>query len=170
MKSKFLILTFFAATVSLNAQEIETTGSRLDVEDATQALEFHNKVRKDVGTLPLTWSAELSKYAQDWADQLVSRNCAFEHRSSGNFGENIYMASGSLATAKEASKAWYSEIKSFKNVPLNSNNWYETGHYTQMVWKNTKKVGMGISKCTNGNYIIVANYDPLGNFMGETAY
>lgn len=86
------------------------------------------------------------------------------------FGENIFMASGSLGTPKEASKEWYNEIKKFKNVILNSSNWYETGHYTQMVWKSTKYVGMRISKCTNGNYIIVANYDPAGNYMGEKAY
>ncbi|KQR95173.1 hypothetical protein ASG01_04795 [Chryseobacterium sp. Leaf180] len=169
MKSKFL--TFFCfAMISVSAQEIAATGSRLGIEDAKDALALHNQVRKDVGTAPLTWSAELSKYAQDWADQLANRNCAFEHRSTGNYGENIYMASGTLATAKQASANWYSEIKTFKNVPLNSNNWYDTGHYTQMVWKSTQKVGMGISKCTNGNYIVVANYDPPGNFMGQTPY
>jgi len=39
-----------------------------------------------------------------------------------------------------------------------------------MFWRNTKKVGWGVAKCKNGSYIIVANYDPPGNYMGEKAY
>jgi hypothetical protein len=39
-----------------------------------------------------------------------------------------------------------------------------------MVWKSTKQVGIAVSKCDDGAIIIVANYNPTGNFMGETPY
>lgn len=42
------------------------------------------------------------------------------------------------------------------------------GHFTQVVWKSTKYVGMGIAKSnTHGSVVIVANYLPPGNFIGQ---
>ena len=51
-------------------------------------------------------------------------------------------------------------------------------HFTQLVWKNTKKVGFGLSKTTekkNSNgyeyeelcYYVVTNYEPRGNMIGQ---
>ena len=145
-------------------------------EEAEEALAFHNKARNDVGVAPLTWSSELSSYAQEWADHLAKNSgCKLEHRSSSgnngkNYGENIAMRPPQNHSAKDASKAWYDEISQFTNVILNENNWYDTGHYSQMVWHNTTQLGIGSAKCANGNYIIVANYDPSGNYMGQKAY
>jgi len=39
-----------------------------------------------------------------------------------------------------------------------------TGHFTQLVWKGTLKVGMARSRC--GNFIF-ANYFPAGNMQGQ---
>jgi pathogenesis-related protein 1 len=39
-----------------------------------------------------------------------------------------------------------------------------------MVWKETTHVGMGIAICKNGGMIIVANYNPAGNYIGEKPY
>ena len=43
------------------------------------------------------------------------------------------------------------------------------GHYTQVVWKNTKLVGCGIASCGNSE-IWVCNYSPPGNYVGERPY
>lgn len=158
-----------------NSGSIGNTGSAVSKSEAQEALDFHNQVRNDVGAPPLSWSAELSEYAQEWADFLAKKGCELEHRSSlgrnpKNYGENLYGGRGGVRTALDASKAWYSEIKDFKNVVLNSSNWYNTGHYSQMVWRNTSQVGIGSAKCPNGAYIIVANYNPPGNYMGQKAY
>jgi pathogenesis-related protein 1 len=53
---------------------------------------------------------------------------------------------------------------------LNSNG---CGHYTQVVWRNTQRVGCGYSTCQSQGYtfeIWVCNYDPPGNFIGQTPY
>ena len=50
----------------------------------------------------------------------------------------------------------------------------KTGHFTQVVWKNTTKVGFGygIAKEKYQGWdmiktIVVANYGPPGNYMGD---
>ena len=41
-----------------------------------------------------------------------------------------------------------------------------TGHFTQIVWKGSKKVGIGLAKSKNGMYYGVASYYPPGNLQG----
>jgi uncharacterized protein YkwD len=168
----------FLLLVSLNgaAQVIpENTGSKLKKEEALQALQFHNKARADVGVAPLKWSAKLASFAQLWADQLAATGCKLKHRPySGEwaqkYGENIYYSMNKDATPVRASGAWYDEIKDFTYGKLEKNTWAKSGHYTQMIWRTTTTVGMGKANCPTGASIIVANYDPLGNYMGEKPY
>lgn len=40
-----------------------------------------------------------------------------------------------------------------------------SGHFTQVVWKSSARLGMGIAR-KNGYIVVVANYDPPGNFKG----
>lgn len=87
-----------------------------------------------------------------------------QHRSNSNFGENIYWSSGATINGRKPVQAWYDEIKdyNFSNGTFNSN----TGHFTQVVWKGSEKIGVGICEMNNQCFI-VANYDPPGNFQGE---
>lgn len=157
-------------------ENTNVTSSQISSQEAKEALDFHNKARSEVGVEPLVWSATLSNFAQQWADHLVANNnCKLEHRpDSGEwkqrYGENIAMQPPQGHSAKDASAQWYDEIDKFQNVVLNDHNWFDAGHYSQMIWRKTKAVGMGAAKCSNGYYIVVANYDPAGNFMGEKAY
>ncbi len=71
------------------------SGSALTSEEARLILALHNRARASVGTAPLTWSEDLARYAQEWADHLASSS-GFEHRpESGRWkqlhGENLYM-------------------------------------------------------------------------------
>ena len=36
-----------------------------------------------------------------------------------------------------------------------------------MVWKNSRKVGIGTAVAKDGKMIVVANYKPPGNIIGE---
>jgi hypothetical protein len=40
---------------------------------------------------------------------------------------------------------------------------------TQLLWKSSTKLGVGISQSPNGMYNVVANYDPRGNMIGSFA-
>jgi pathogenesis-related protein 1 len=162
--------------VPAHAQTIpDFTGSKVTKEEAQSALDFHNKIRADVGVTALIWSPDLAKFAQEWADHLASQGCDMQHRPRNGewaqkYGENIFWGMGADYSALDASKGWYSEIEQYTYGVINSSNWSKTGHYTQMVWKKTTQVGIAVAKCSDGAIIIVANYNPAGNYMGESPY
>ena len=58
--------------------------------------------------------------------------------------------------------------RKFSKFSPNSKH-YKAGHYTQMVWKNTRQFGMGVSKINNKVYV-VARYFPAGNWIGKHIY
>lgn len=149
--------------------------SAVPPDEAEAALAYHNRVRKDLGVPPLSWSDELATYAQAWADHLASEGCQFEHRPrSGTwaqrYGENLFYGKANRHTALTASQAWQSEVASYRYQKLSPSNFAKTGHYTQMVWRGTERVGMGQAVCKSGALIIVANYDPPGNVVGSYPY
>lgn len=106
------------------------------------------------------------KFSQDYAQYLASRN--MKGHSNGPYGENLHYQRGgskdkSVIMAK-AIKQWYDEYKSYDyNNPVFSS---ETGHFTQVVWKKSIEIGVGIA--TVGQYTVVCvNYRPAGNVQGQ---
>jgi uncharacterized protein YkwD len=177
LKSVLSICSFICILSGFAQEKIALTGSNISPKDAQELLAHHNKVRKDVGTTPLIWSTQLAKYAQEWANHLATENnCKMAHRNApgqnGNsYGENIFWGSSATSfKAIDASENWYSEIKFYKYRKLTESNWHATGHYTQMIWNDTREVGVGVSICANGAIIIVANYFPAGNYMQQYPY
>lgn len=158
------------------AQAFET-GSRISWMDAQSVLDHHNKVRKEVGVNQLVWDTSLSAYAQRWANYLAeSENCKLIHRSDNYregklYGENLYWGSSAVYYSPlSASESWYSEKKLYEYKRIDDSNWSKVGHYTQMVWRNTVAVGVGVATCASGGIIVVANYFPPGNYLGEFPY
>lgn len=67
---------------------------------------------------------------------------------------------------KDAVDAWYEEITKPGYVFGRSNN-PGTGHFTQVVWKGSKMLGVGVSKNSKNQTFVVCNYDPPGNYVGQ---
>ncbi len=126
-------------------------------------VDAHNRYRAKHCAVALTWSAKLAEVAQRWASTLRDRGCQFGH-SGGDYGENL--AAGTKGTLDPASvvKMWYDEIAQYR-FP-NGGFSMETGHFTQVVWRGTKRVGCGHSQC-KGMDIYVCEYDPPGNWEGQ---
>lgn len=169
----FILLT----NPSFSQELIQNTGSKISIQEANEFLNHHNQARRDVGVNPLVWSQKLSAYAQIWADHLAYENgCRMEHRTNrvedGKlYGENLSVgSSATIFNTLDASKSWYDEIKHYQYTQVTRSNFHETGHYTQMIWKDTKEVGVGVAKCPDGGIIVVANYYPAGNFIGQFPY
>jgi len=161
----------YADTTTIDCSSI---GSHLSSQEVQQLVSLHNKVRANVGVGPVTWSKTLAIYAQEWANHLASTSCSLQHRpSSGKwkreYGENLFMGTAGYFGVADAVKSWESEKKYYRGQTLDHSNWYDSGHYTQMVWKGSQQIGCAKAEC-NGNLIIVCNYDPPGNILGQKPY
>ncbi|KAI3435045.1 SCP domain-containing protein [Psidium guajava] len=44
------------------------------------------------------------------------------------------------------------------------------GHYTQVVWRNSVRLGCAKARCATGGTLITCNYDPPGNVVGQKPY
>lgn len=55
-------------------------------------------------------------------------------------------------------------MHTFGVEPKNLNS----GHFTQVVWKESKELGVAFAKI-GGKVIVVANYSPPGNYIGHFA-
>ncbi|XP_010489949.1 PREDICTED: pathogenesis-related protein 1A-like [Camelina sativa] len=139
-------------------------------EDLKQEfLEPQNEARNAVGLDPLVWDDEVAAYAASYANQRIS-DCALVH-SNGPFGENIAMSSGEMS-AEDAAGMWINE-KQYYDYSSNTCNDPYGGtclHYTQVVWRNTVRLGCAKVVCNGGGTFITCNYDPPGNYNGETPY
>jgi pathogenesis-related protein 1 len=156
-----------APTEFSTTSQMMNTGSKVTPEEAQEFLAHHNMARNEVGVSNLVWNAEVAAVAQNFADRLAANNCSFQHSGNSNYGENLFMGNGIVFKAVDGSKSWYEEKADFVYARINDSNY---SHYTQMVWKTTTDVGVGVGICADGSYIIVANYAPGGNMLGEFPY
>jgi pathogenesis-related protein 1 len=129
-------------------------------------LDAHNAVRARAGVSPMIWSDELAIVAQDWANHLIASN-AFSHRPNNRFGENLYAITGGTASPVEVVGMWAAEARGYD---IRSNACTGVcGHYTQIVWRQTRAVGCAIA-ANLYQQVWVCNYDPPGNFLGYRPY
>ncbi len=145
------------------------SGSKMSAKDIQAITAYHNKVRTDVGVGPMKWSAALAVYAQEWADHLAATTCRMAHRTQRKYGENLYQGTAGYYTAVDAAKGWESEKKDYRGGVLTESNWHPSGHYTQMVWRETAALGCGEAICDK-TLIVACNYDPPGNHIGRRPY
>lgn len=166
----------------LPTQQLETVvavdhgdaGSDLTPAEVRQLLQEHNRVRAEVGVGALVWSESIAAHARQWAERLAASGCRMAHRPvqgpwRGIYGENLFMGTAGHYGVADAVRGWESEKRFFQGGPLTLSNWQPAGHYTQLVWRNTREFGCGKAQC-QGRIIIVCNYDPPGNVLSEKPY
>uniref|UniRef100_A0A8C5VDT3 Golgi-associated plant pathogenesis-related protein 1 n=1 Tax=Microcebus murinus TaxID=30608 RepID=A0A8C5VDT3_MICMU len=106
-----------------------------------EVLKAHNEYRRQHGVPPLKLSKQLNREAQQYSEALASTRVLEHSRQSsrGRCGENL---------------AWPGFTSG-------------TGHFTAMVWKNTKKMGVGKAAASDGSSFVVARYYPAGNVVNQ---
>jgi uncharacterized protein YkwD len=132
---------------------------------AKEMVAAHNSYRAKVGSPPLAWSDKLAARAEQWAAMLIKRG-VFEHQHS-QLGENLFEISGGHATPSSVVDAWMSEEANYNHETNSCTG--RCGHYTQVVWRNTKLVGCGVARDAKRE-VWVCDYDPPGNIVGERPY
>ncbi|KAF4444047.1 Protein PRY1 [Fusarium austroafricanum] len=161
-------------------------GDNLSLDGAynTVMLAYHNIHRHNHSAPALEWDDELAGYAENTAN-----GCVFEHdmkQGKGGYSQNLasWGATSDIDGLKNKAAAggitnqWYNnEMANWafygqENPPQDMNiDLY--GHFTQVVWKDSTKVGCATVKCPAGtvlsfpSWYTVCNYNPQGNFGGR---
>ena len=140
-------------------------------------LKRHNYYRQYHQVGPLFLTKKLNDYAQYYAETLAEKNI-MQHSSEqatdqiyGDWaGENLYnywkSESNFTVTGADGVDRWYEEIKDYDFKKGDTKNGRGIGHFTQLVWKGTNRVGMGVAMNSQNNVFIVANYYYGGNIDG----
>ncbi|XP_031205496.1 GLIPR1-like protein 1 [Mastomys coucha] len=156
--------------------------SIFDPKFKNEFLDIHNELRSKVqppasDMNQMTWDKALAKLAKEW-----TKECKFSHNPCTSkryeclqdydfIGENIYL--GAIdAKPEDVVTAWYNESKDY-NFEFNTCS-KTCGHYTQVVWAKTFKIGCAVSNCPhltgNSAGLFLCNYVPAGNFLGVKPY
>jgi hypothetical protein len=155
--SMMIALTLATAPVSPEAQ--------------AALLEAHNAERARLGSPALVWDAALAERARVWAESLAARN-SFDHDDQKRDGENLWMGTKGAYTPPEMVGGWVDEKKDYLpgRFPQVSRTgqWADVGHYTQLIWSATTRVGCAI-RTSKTDDILVCRYNPPGNWIGEFA-
>jgi uncharacterized protein YkwD len=149
-------------------------------------LAVHNRERAAVNASvpPLVWSDKLAADAKSWAEHLATTgkvvHCAATPGcDTHGEGENLAdMSTGNPTTAPAwtvkdwaslAEMVWVGEKDYYQGKTATPPPTGATGHYTQMVWRDTKEVGCGTA-IAGDHGILVCRYSPPGNIEGQKPY
>jgi pathogenesis-related protein 1 len=135
----------------------------------------HNAVRAEVGVEPLTWDPDLAAIAAAWAARCIDDEAPsglIDHNEGRSdtypeyVGENIYGSSGQ-ASGTDAVASWAEEEADYDYASNSCNG--VCGHYTQIVWRATTKVGCALHDCAGLQFgsTVVCNYAVGGNSGGR---
>lgn len=151
----------------------------------------------------LVWDADLAKSSQIYANY-----CNFKHTSTQippfdvlgyTYGENLAVQSSSSAKKQDLSdfsilktyleksqQSWYDEVNNYSLTQASDQcqPGEVCGHYTQMIWADTTKIGCGVAKCDYMEDIgypesankdmthvyLVCQYHTAGNYVGQQPF
>lgn len=135
-------------------------------------LAAHNRERAAVGVPPLIWDDALSDSARGWAE-LLAASGAFRHAPESSVnpeGENLWAGTKNYFSVERMVDAWVREKRFFTagTFPNNSTtgNVADVGHYTQLIWRNTTRVGCAMSSGAVED-VLVCRYSAAGNYRGQ---
>uniref|UniRef100_A0A0N5A2Y1 SCP domain-containing protein n=1 Tax=Parastrongyloides trichosuri TaxID=131310 RepID=A0A0N5A2Y1_PARTI len=138
---------------------------RIDFEQLKEHfIKETNEYRRKHGVPPLVYDKTIEQKAQRHAN-LLAKLRRLKHERDDIYGENLGTVYGS--SGDDIVQKWYDEIKyyNFDNPRYTS----QVGHFTQVVWKSSKKFGFGIAKDSRGQIYVVCKYFPPGNVLNQMA-
>lgn len=156
-----------AAFAGLSAPLVAQDRDRINTF-AMRLLEEHNTARDEVNVPRLEWSQRLAGEAQAWAEELARRG-RMEHSTQiarRNAGENLWMGYAGYYGPEVMIGAFVDEKRLFRpgNFPhvSTTGRWNDVGHYTQVVWRETREVGCAVARGEENDFL-VCRYWPAGN-------
>ncbi|XP_051145383.1 pathogenesis-related protein 1B-like [Andrographis paniculata] len=148
-----------------------TTGACVHAQNSRQDfLDGHNAARSEVGVGPMTWDDTVAAFAENYVGGRLG-DCQLVH-SQQQYGENLAAGGGEGFdfTGKDAVGLWVDEKKNYDHVSNTCAEGQVCGHYTQVVWRDSVRLGCARAQCANGQWFVSCNYDPPGNVQGQSPY
>nr|WJJ70428.1 venom protein U-MPTX.10-Mc15 [Megalopyge crispata] len=184
---------FYLVVAIMAIQSIHCARIKLKCKQIKAFVDIHNKLRQKVaaGKVPnqppasdmqtILWDDDLAEKAGKWAERGEfghNPDTSIKSKPFDSTGENIYMAMSPSAdkirkVISDAVNAWFDEYKNHEYEPFSMEKLMKVGHYTQVAWAKTNRVGCGIDQREDGGMIktfVVCNYGPPGNYLGELPY
>ncbi|XP_020026100.2 peptidase inhibitor 16 isoform X1 [Castor canadensis] len=159
---------------------VATTGpARALKEDEKLAMvELHNLYRSQVSPpasnmLRMRWDEELAAFAKAYAQK-----CVWGHnKERGRRGENLFAITDEGMDVPLAMQEWYHEHQHYNLSAATCDPGQMCGHYTQVVWSKTERIGCGSHFCEKlqgveetNIQLLVCNYEPPGNVKRQRPY
>jgi hypothetical protein len=167
MKSKVASAAAMAAAAIANA-----TPAAASYGFESRLLAAHNAERAAWRLPPLAWDPRLAAAASAYARMLAPVG-ALRHSDRSarpGQGENLWMGTRGAFLPEQMIAGWSTERRLFRPGVFpyvsRSGSWHEVGHYTQMLWPTTTRVGCGLASA-RGNDVLVCRYSPPGNIDGR---
>lgn len=126
-----------------------------------------NVFRSQHNASAVTWNTTLAAFASSYLASMGAAStesgdeCDFAH-SGGPYGENLALGCSEVTGCVDL---WGDEREKFDYDDPDFSE--ETGHFTQLVWKNTTAVGCGSRLCGTRGWYLVCEYWPRGNVLGQ---
>jgi uncharacterized protein YkwD len=163
MKNSKILVLFMTFILLINKRIVSTSN-----ENIKSIINAHTLYRSLHGSKSLFYAPALAQQSQQHADHLAKSGNDFYH-SNMTFmnlpiGENMAWWTGFSDMEDDGSIAvniWYKEIINY-NFNLNV---YQplASRFSQLIWKDSLFIGIGMAKNINNVWIVVCNYYPPGN-------
>ncbi|XP_062838709.1 glioma pathogenesis-related protein 1 isoform X1 [Anolis carolinensis] len=182
----WFLLGLFASAITLGASQMFAPYPDINNKTFIKLyVDAHNKFRSEVkpsaaNMLYMTFDIALARIAKTYA-----KKCIWDHNEHRNihpdpkfrpFGENMWMGGASERPFNVAAaiEAFHSEIKYYDFSTHKCT--HVCGHYTQVVWASSYKVGCAVAFCHKvfkggeNMGMLVCDYGPAGNYKGTRPY
>ncbi|XP_042345375.1 cysteine-rich venom protein [Plectropomus leopardus] len=140
-----------------------------------EIVNIHNAYRREVqptasDMLKMSYSDEVAANAKTWIEKCILAHGKPETRMINGYetGENLFYSS-TPAPWSAVIGAWHREVSNYQ-FPFSSTNNRSIGHYTQVVWNSSYKVGCAMTLCPNNIYLYGCHYYRAGNFRRWPPY
>jgi uncharacterized protein YkwD len=171
-----------AAATTSSAAETSSAATASATTYQQRVLVHHNVHRANHSAPDLVWDDALAATAQK-----IGQSCSYAHNvamDGGGYGQNIAAGVQANNISAVITDLFYNgEVNYFNGLYGQANpdmsNFENWGHFSQIVWKGTTKVGCATVDCSASGlanvgqyvspYFTVCNYGPPGNYGGQYA-